>query len=142
MCALAVYFPKYFASVTILFYLLMGCDYPRDPNNSFNSAKAGKLSVAVIPGDSLLVQQEKAILQEFSKFHGMKINWIEMTSQKAFHELENYGVHVVVGEIRAHNPWKDRVTFTKAFEDTRVFAVAKGENKLLYQLEKFLNERL
>ena len=53
------------------------------------------------------------------------------------HKLEVYKLDMVIGGFEKKSVWKKKVAVTKPYDSNHVFFVPKGENRLLYEVEKF-----
>ncbi|GAA3968372.1 transporter substrate-binding domain-containing protein [Allohahella marinimesophila] len=141
------------SSVHTLFFpvllLLIACDMPQDPEDTFERATDGPVRVGltghspwVIIEDGQYSGTEVQLVQAFSDKIGSRIEWHEGSESVLLESLKRHELDLVIGGLKKSIPWKT-VAFTKPYmtigQDKHVMAVPLGENRWLLELEKFLN---
>jgi polar amino acid transport system substrate-binding protein len=123
------------ASLVVIFGLY-ACQYPRDPEGTFDHVQGGKLRVGVIDNPPWVVLSgkrprgvEPELLREFAAEHDAEIEWIEGTESELMAALVGFQLDVVVGGLTQTSPWAKEVSMTLPYVDTEiVFAVPPGED--------------
>jgi sRNA-binding carbon storage regulator CsrA len=135
----------------LLFVTLSGCnDIPADPGKSFENAAISGLRAGyfqnnpwVFESEGRLSGIEPEIINGFASANGFKVTWISGTEEDLMRKLEKKEIHLVVGGFLDDTPWKSRKTgFSKPYftdkKEKRVIAIMQGENRLLFNLEKYI----
>lgn len=131
-----------FVLITIFF---LGCDFPKDPEHSFEEARDGYLKVgtALNPPftdntNGTVSGTEIDILEEFARQHNLQIQYTIDSESNLIKKLENYEIHLIAGGFDKKTIWKKKAGLSAPYNKKNVFLVAKGENKLLQNLESFI----
>ena len=81
---------------------------------------------------------EVDLIERFAEELDASIEWTEGSEYEVFTALEERSVDVVIGGIRADNPYSAHATLTTEYYKDHVMAVPFGENGWLVTLEEFL----
>lgn len=134
---------KYLFVLIAVFFL--GCDYPKDPEHSFEEArdKHLKIGVAINPPfttstNGTLGGTEIDLLEELARQHNLQIQYMVDTESNLIKKLENYEIHLMAGGFDKKTIWKKKAGLSAPYNKKNVFLVARGENKLLQNLESFI----
>lgn len=131
----------HFGILMMFVFLCNACSFPKDPNNSFENAKKFSLRIGIIPNtDSITTSFEKNLVEDFAKEEGMQIQFITANETELVKKLENYQLDIVLGGFEKKSNWKTKVGMTKPYDDKHVLFIPRGENRLLFQLEKFITQ--
>lgn len=130
--------------VWITFFFL-GCDYPKDPEHSFEEARNEHLKVGVALNPPFthntnddLSGTEIEILEEFARKNNLQIQYTIDSESNLIKKLENYEIHLIAGGFDKKTIWKKKAGLSAPYNKKNVFLVARGENKLLQNLERFI----
>ena len=135
----------------VLWVLVMGCEsYPRDPDNTLEKIRNGKLVVGYTENPPWVVKTageptgiEAELVKDFARSLHAQVVWQNDSEQDLFEKLEKKKLHLVIGGLTDKNSWKSKISFTKPFlkgeKHNYVMATLKGENAFVLQLEKFLH---
>ena len=136
----------------LLLPLFTACgDFPADPKNSFNRAKNDTLHVGIMENKPFTIKEgetyrgiEAEMVKAFAKHINAELKWTAQTEEQLFKKLENFELDLVIGGITDKTPRKKQAALTRPYKEITnnklVIAVAPGENKLLLQLEKFIEQ--
>ncbi len=131
----------HFGILMMLVFLFNACSFPKDPNNSFENAKKSSLRVGIVPNtDSITTSFEKNFVENFAKKEGMQTQFIADNETELVKKLENYQLDIVLGGFEKKSNWKKKVGMTKPYDDKHVLFIPRGENRLLFHLEKFITK--
>jgi polar amino acid transport system substrate-binding protein len=137
----------------LLFLLLAGltaCDsYPKDPDNTLEKIRNGKLRVGYSENPPWVVKTagaptgiEPKLITAFAKTQQARIEWVHDSEQDLIALLKKKELHLVVGGLLHTSPWSQQVSLTRPYlkkeKNKLVMAVQKGENAFTLELEKFL----
>ena len=124
---------------------LVSCSPPHDSKNSYANAKQSGLKVGIVNNPPFTVYKngkasgtEVAIIENFSKKEGLRIQYIDGSESTLIKQLENYEIHLVIGGFDKKTVWKKKAGMTTKYNGKNVFLITKGENRLLYKLEEEL----
>lgn len=122
---------------------LINCDLPKDSNKSWESVKQNGLKVGIVYTSKNskqhdLINSEYKLVKNFAKLHGLKIISIEDSETTLIDKLKNYKLNVVIGGFDKKSLWKKAVGMTAMYDGKHVIFITKGENELLFHLNKFL----
>jgi hypothetical protein len=126
----------------LLLVLFFGaCNFPKDPNNSYENAKISSLRVGIVSKtDSTTTSFEKKLVANFAEQEKMQTQFTTDNETELVKKLENYQLDIVLGGFEKKSNWKTKVGMTKPYDGKHVLFIPRGENRLLYQLEKFLDK--
>lgn len=129
----------------LITFFILGCDYPKDPEHSFKEArdKYLKVGVALNPPftdntNDTLTGTEIDLLEEFARQHNLQIQYTIDTESNLIKKLEEYEIHIIAGGFDKKTIWKKKAGLSAPYNKKNVFLVARGENKLLQNLESFI----
>lgn len=130
------------ATCTIL--LLMACTFPKDPQHTFSNAKVEGLAIGVVQNppftlvrDSSFSGTEITLLEQFCKKENLDPHFETGNETDLIKKLSKYELDIVVGGFKKKTVWKKEVGMTQPYDSAHVFFVPKGENRLVYTLERF-----
>ncbi len=128
-----------FGKLLLLLFFCNACTFPKDPNNSYNKAKTTFLRVGIVSQiDSTKIAREKQLLQTFADGEGMQTKFVTNNETALIKKLEKYELDIVMGGFEKKSNWHTKVGMTSPYDSTHVFFIPKGENRLLFQLERFI----
>ncbi len=132
---------KHFGMLLLLVLFFGACNFPKDPNNSYENAKISSLRVGIVSKtDSTTTSFEKKLVANFAEQEKMQTQFTTDNETELVKKLENYQLDIVLGGFEKKSNWKTKVGMTKPYGDNHVLFIPRGENRLLYQLEKFLDK--
>lgn len=137
----------------------VGCGLPRDPEGSIERIRGGVLRVGVAENSPLTKISDKGavsgeeadMVKELATDLNAQVTWVEGGESELMGKLESYELDLVIGGIPSDTPWKQQVALTDPYdpldmsdptEMPHVLALPPGENRWLYELQRWLNERL
>ena len=130
-------------------FFFYSCDFPKDPNNSFNDSKVYGLKVGVVNNppytnifDNRFAGKEVRIIEEFAKQHELIIEYIIGSESVLIKQLEQRKIQTIIGGFNKNTVWTKHAGLTTPYDDVHVFLIPKGENRLAFELEKHFNESL
>ncbi|HET8809422.1 MAG TPA: transporter substrate-binding domain-containing protein [Flavobacteriaceae bacterium] len=137
---------RYFPLLFLLLFFIR-CDFPQDPNHSFEEAKQSglKVGVAINPPFTFLKNgnlkgSEIELIKNFAEKKNLDLDFTIATESELIEQLEKHQLHVVVGGFDKKTIWNKKSGLSVPYDGKHVFLVGKGENKLLFELENFLFE--
>jgi len=130
-------------SVAVL--LLTACNIPQDPHDSWVKAKNNNLKVGIVASpskeDSTIVKHERKLIEAFAAENNLQILYLEQSETDLVDQLKQYKIDVMLGAFDKNSIWKKEVGMTRPYDKEHVIFIPKGENKLVFQLENFLNQQ-
>ena len=147
-------------SLCIMLLLLSttGClkQIPADPNQTFQRVQGHELRVGVTYEDELIEGEEHdasgplaELVETFGQQHDAHITWVWGSEESLIKRLQHHQLDLIVGGFTSETPWSDRVAVTRGYpeipsSDGRdiVMLVPMGENRMLFELETFLDAEL
>lgn len=133
-----------------------GLRIPTDPDGTFDRATGGELRVGASPdGDRVRVDGDDVsgplpeLVEEFAASIDADIDWTVGSEESLVTAIEEGGLDLAVGGMTDQTPWADRVAVTRGYPDLPglesdrpvVILAPLGENRLLSELETFLDRR-
>lgn len=128
----------------IVFFLAASCNVPKDSRDSFESVKSDVLKVGVVnnPPFSSFEQEPKGsevlMIRDFSNQENVEIQFIKGSESDLVKKLEQADIHVLLGGFEKNTIWKEKSGQTIPYDGEHVWLIPKGENKLLFKLEEFI----
>lgn len=133
-----------------------GLSIPSDPDGVFDRIEGGVLSIGVSPEHGLIEKGEDGangplaeLMNDFAVQHDAGIEWVFAGEESLIDALTNLEVFVLLGGFSAESPWSEHAGMTRAYtistdgkEREIVLLIPMGQNRLLAELESFLDERL
>lgn len=148
--------PLTWAFALALLVGLAGCGIPKDPEGTLERVQStGVLRAAASPGEGRVAVDgdevtgiESAYVEGFAESLGATVEWHVMGEEGAVDALERGEVDVLVGGLTADNPHGAKLSLTRPYATTvehgetveHVMAVRMGENAMLSELERYLDE--
>lgn len=150
------------ALVAVLALVVMsGCrvTIPADPDHTLErvhaervlraGASANPPLVVVDDADRPPTGSEPELVEGFARRLGVEVEWVLGGESELVGKLEDGEVDLVVGGLLKDSPWEKRATLTRPYATTsgpdgterrHVMAVPLGENAMLTELERYLDE--
>lgn len=129
----------------LFLFLCLSCNFPQDPKHSFQEAQATKLRVGVVFHPPFVINEpekltgiEIDLIESFAAQEKLQIDYVTGTESELVEKLEKYDLHVVLGGFEKKTVWMKKTGLTVPYDGKHVLLIAKGENKLLFKLEKFI----
>lgn len=147
------------AGALIVGVALTGCAelaVPADPDGSLERIEGNVLRAGASLHTQLVEQDgEEAegplaeLVEEFASEHDAEVEWRFGSEEMLVTSLEEGELDLVVGGITADTPWVDRAAVTRehqlltvAGDRHPVVLLPLGENRLLLEFERFIDERV
>ena len=146
-------------TVATMALALTGCTssgYPADPDGTFDDVSGGTLSVGIVHHPPYVdatgeepAGSEVDLVRAFAEQLDADIEWTASGEEALMTAMESGDVDLVAGGLTDQSPWSSKASLTRSYaEDTGpdgetvqlVLAVPLGENQLLGELERFLDE--
>jgi polar amino acid transport system substrate-binding protein len=138
----------------LLLVSALGCDLPRDPDNTLERVRGGSLRVGVAHNPPWVIVSasgvegvEPILATGIARQLGARIEWVQGAQSELLSDLHDRKLDLVLGGLTDDLPWKTQVAFSRPFhEDSRtgkkhVLAAPPGENAWLLYLERQLRQR-
>ncbi len=134
--------------------VLTGCSVPADPDGTMDRIQGDTLRAGASLEDGLVEAADGTVtgplaelVEEFAHRHDADVDWTTGSEESLVTALEERRLDIVVGGITADTPWVDRVGATRGYPEIAegrelVLLVPPGENRLLFELEQFLDGEL
>jgi polar amino acid transport system substrate-binding protein len=137
---------------------LTGCSsgYPADPQQTFDDVSGGTLSVGVVHHPPYVdasgaepTGTEVDLIEDFARLVGAEIEWTVSGEEALMTALEARDLDLVAGGLTDQSPWTTHASLTRSYAQDSgpdgktaklVMAVPLGENQMLGELERFLDE--
>ncbi len=131
-----------FGMLLLYIFFCSACNFPKDPENSYEKAKKSALRVGIVSkADTARINFEKNLISNFAEQENLQTQFTVDNETELVKNLEKYQLDVVLGGFEKSSNWKTRVGMTKPYDSTHVFFIPRGENRLLYQLENFIHKQ-
>jgi ABC-type amino acid transport substrate-binding protein len=134
---------------------LAGCTaIPADPDGTLDRVRGGELRVGaterppwVALTDGPPEGTEPDLVLRFAERLDADVRWVTGSEQQLVGDLEDGELDLVIGGIPADSPWSEHAGMTRPYvtdTDERgrpldlVMLVPNGENRFLFELERFL----
>lgn len=143
------------ASLAVLWATVIGCDLPRDPNDSLARARRSGLHVGAVVSPPWVLPErphqtrpgggiEVELIDAFARSLGADVTWSIGPEQLLAERLRSFELQLVVGGLHEDNPYLKHLGSSRPYGEPltsrpRVIAVAPGENRLLLALDRFLH---
>ena len=131
--------------ILVVVISVVSCNFPKDPNSTFQKIKKKGLLIGVVNNppyrivkDSSFTGKEVGILKEFCNSEDLSYRFITASETDLVKNLKNFKIDIVIGGFEKNSVWKKDVGMTKPYDKVHVLLIPKGENRFLYQLEKYL----
>lgn len=123
-----------------------GCGIPRDPEDSLERVRrTGVLRAGISAREPFTTGTggpEADVIAAFAQSVGARVEWHPGAESALFESLEKFELDVAVGGFTQDHPWGPTLGFTRPYLEAggkkHVVAVAPGENRLLFELERVL----
>ena len=137
---------------------LTGCalSVPSDPNDTFEKVSGGTIRVGISVDPPLTEVSDTGpsgpmidLAAGFARQINATPEWSVQSEETLVKQLESGHIDLAVGSFTDQTPWSDRVGMTRGYttipgsdSEAKVMLVPLGENKLLTELEMFLDEEV
>lgn len=136
-----------------LFSVIMGCEYPKDPQGTLDRVRGGTLHVGVMPHDPWVridgkhvAGLEAALVQSLADELGATVQWYPGGETNLFEQLRRFELDLVIGGLTTRSLWSSKVAMSKpiriATEQGRkqsyVWAMPSGENAWVMHVDAYL----
>lgn len=137
---------------------LSGCglSVPADPDGTLDRVTGSVLHAGATVEDGLVDETDSevsgplvALVEEFARAQDAEVEWTVGSEESLVGALERGELDVVVGGFTAETPWADRAGTSRGYPGIQgsagrelVVLVPLGENRLLLELESFLDKEL
>ena len=137
---------------------LAGCgiQIPSDPNGSFARIQGDVLRAGASPEAGLVVVEGAEVsgpladlVTAFAEDNDARVDWTVGSEESLVTGLEEGDLDVAIGGMTADSPWADRAGMTRGYPDlpgaagrSVVLLVPLGENRLLSELESFIDQEV
>ena len=139
-------------TVVLTGLVCLGCDLPRDPEETYERAQGGTIRAGVSENppwtrlnDGRPAGVEVDLIEDFADQLDAEVEWFPAAESELIESLHEGRLDVVVGGLTDDSPWVAEVALTRPFaqigDKSYVMAVRHGENRWLFELEKFLEQR-
>lgn len=144
------------AIVVLVGLFMSGCGLtvPADPGGSMDRIEGGTLraGASLDPGLVSLTDGEVTgplvdLIEQFAAAHGAEVEWTVDSEESLVGALEDDQMDVAVGGMTSETPWIDRAGVSRGYPTIPgaggrelVVLVPLGENRLLFELESFLDQ--
>ena len=101
---------------------IAACDLPHDPNGTLGRVQNGVLRVGAIEAEPWVRWSdagpsgiEVALIEEFARELGARVEWIRGGELQVLLTLSEEGADLAIGGLTKSNPWSDDVAFTRPY---------------------------
>ncbi|MCZ4319765.1 transporter substrate-binding domain-containing protein [Aequorivita viscosa] len=133
----------------LILSIFLSCDFPKDPSNTYNDARANGMKVGVVNNPPFtnttkdtVSGREVQIIAAFAKQNNIAIEYVVASETNLINLLKNRKIQIVIGGFTKKTVWKKHAGLTAAYDGTHVFLIPKGENRLVFELETYFNKNL
>ena len=130
--------------IPLVLMILQSCDIPQDPENSWHDAKNEQLLVGIVHNppftewkDNNYLGSEVSMVKKFARENELQIKWISASESTLIEMTKKYQLHLIIGGFDKNTVWANKVGTTRPYDKTHVWLVARGENKLIENVEKY-----
>lgn len=139
--------------------LLVACTssgYPADPDGTFDRISGGTLSVGISHHPPYVdasgpepTGSEVDLIRAFAAEHDAEVEWTASGEEALMAGLEAGDLDLVAGGLTSQSAWSSKAALTRDYAEATgpdgqtvklVFAVPLGENQMMAELERFLDE--
>jgi polar amino acid transport system substrate-binding protein len=121
----------------LLVVLALGCQYPRDPEETLDRVSGGTMYVGVIDDPPWVVLDEgkepqgvePELLRGFAEQIDADIEWVEGPEDDLMEAMRGFQLDVVIGGLTRSSRYRNEVALTRPYIDTEIeFGVPVGED--------------
>jgi hypothetical protein len=126
---------------------------PSDPDNALRRVEAGTLRAGAAYEAGLvefsggeMTGPLVELVEDFAQAHGAHVTWTAGSEESLVGALEAGELDIAVGGMTTDTPWLDRAGLTRGYPEIPgsggrdiVLMVPLGENRLLFELETYLD---
>jgi hypothetical protein len=125
--------------------VLVGCDLPRDPEETLETVQGQELRVGVLKfGQN--ADKDRPIVERLAASLEAKLVYVEADAHALFEDLKRGHLHLVIGGVPESTPFAKELGLSKPVgplhgaheEEERVLAVRPGENAFLLRLNEVI----
>jgi membrane-bound lytic murein transglycosylase MltF len=133
-------------ALALILGICNSCNLPKDPKGSWTKIKArGNLQIGIVENlpftfikDSQAQGSEARLIENFGNQYNLNFSYQSGSESELIKKLENYELDILLGGFDKNTIWKKKAGLSLPYDEKHVILVPKGENRLLYQLEKYL----
>lgn len=130
----------------LLITLLCACNLPRDQRHTWEHVRQNGLEVGVVnnPPYSYIDNKNQAggeeieVIRHFARVNKLNARYVSGSESDLIRRLREGEINLLVGGFSEKTIWKDSAGLSIPMAHKKVMLVQKGENRLLYELERFL----
>ncbi len=125
--------------------VLVGCDLPRDPEETLETVQGQELRVGVLKfGQN--ADKDRPIVERLAASLEAKLVYVEADAHALFEDLKRGHLHLVIGGVPESTPFAKELGLSKLVgplhgaqeEESRVLAVRPGENAFLLRVNEVI----
>jgi polar amino acid transport system substrate-binding protein len=125
--------------------VLVGCDLPRDPEETLETVQGQELRVGVLKfGQN--ADKDRPIVERLAASLEAKLVYVEADAHALFEDLKRGHLHLVIGGVPESTPFAKELGLSKPVgplhgaheEEEWVLAVRPGENAFLLRLNEVI----
>jgi membrane-bound lytic murein transglycosylase MltF len=141
---------KLLTGLSVLFLLPLlvhSCQFPHDPEKSWEKAKTNSLRVGIVDNPPYAeyknghpTGKEITLLTNFASQNNLTVEYFHGSESDLIKKLTDYQLDVLVGGFDKKTVWEQKASPTITYDEKHVLLIPNGENRLLYHLEQFIFE--
>lgn len=127
--------------------LVNSCQLPHDPEKSWKKAQQNGLRIGIVDNPPFAQYhsgqpsgREVSLVTKFAHEHGMELKFFPGSESELIKMLEKYDLDVLIGGFEKKTLWIQKASPGATYDEKHVLLIPKGENRLLYELDKFIFE--
>ncbi|MEO2063892.1 MAG: hypothetical protein ABGW97_12985 [Christiangramia sp.] len=128
----------------LLAFLVTACNFPKDPENTFENAQEHQLKIGVTENIPFTNKNEEGkeidFLKEFGRSEKLETEFIFGSESDLIEKLEKREIAILAGGFEKNTIWVKKAGLSRSYDSIHVFLIPKGENKLLQHLELFIHK--
>lgn len=128
------------------------CGAPRDPDGTSVRIDRGVLRVGVSENPPWVRLDgveprglEPDLVRQFAQTRHARVEWVRRGESRLLPALEKHGFDLTLGGVTSTSPWVGKLGTTRPYVmnggQKHVWLAAPGENRLLLDLDRFLQAR-
>jgi len=109
------------------FVFTVSCDFPKDPDDSFEKSKNDRLMTGIIPGSPWITFEngipsgiEAEIVNDFAARNNLQVQWVTGTEDALLSLLKERKLHIVAGGLIKDTPWKKEIGMTRVYRKEKI----------------------
>ena len=77
------------------------------------------------------------MMEQFIKKNNLSVQYIYRSETQLVKLMEQDSLDVIIGNFTKKTIWKKKTALTRPYDKKHVWLVKKGENRLVFEIEKF-----